>query len=117
MNMARENDVILIYIEENPVSFARIESIEPDVKRDWYNITMLMLQVPLQTVTWTLKDLYINGEEFFMGGKRMKIEVVESPEQTALEENLPKEASPESHGNVISFADMRAKIKNTSKQP
>lgn len=67
--MAKENDVVLIYLENTPVSFARVENIEPDVKKDWYHITLLMLQIPLQTVTWTLKDLYINGEEFFMGGK------------------------------------------------
>ena len=115
--MARENDVVLIYLEDNPVSFARIEAIEPDVKKDWYHVTLLMLQIPIQTVTWTLKDLYINGEEFFMGGKPMKIEVIESPEQTALKENLPRETSPNTPNNVISLADLRSKNKNTSKKP
>ncbi|ACN14014.1 conserved hypothetical protein [Desulforapulum autotrophicum HRM2] len=124
--MARENDVVLIYLEDDPVSFARVESIEPDVKKDWYHITLLMLQIPLQTVTWTLKDLYINGEDFFMGGKRMKIEVVESPGEVAVEEahDTDVEASKEdpsgeipkeSRGKVISLADVRARNKKSSK--
>ncbi len=124
--MARENDVVLIYLEDTPVSFARVESIEPDVKKDWYHITLLMLQIPLQTVTWTLKDLYINGDDFFMGGKRMKIEVVEAPGETALEaagdaavdpqkEDAPGQSPQESRGKVISLADVRARNKNSSK--
>ena len=124
--MARENDVVLIYLEDTPVSFARVESIEPDVKKDWYHITLLMLQIPLQTVTWTLKDLYINGDDFFMGGKRMKIEVVEAPEETAPAPAVDSDSKPpgpdqsgpssqESHGKVISLADVRARNKNSSK--
>lgn len=79
--MAQENDIILIYYEGQPVSFARIESILPDVKKDWYHVKLLLLQVPLQTVTWILRDVYINGEEFTMGGNRMRMEKVEAPEE------------------------------------
>jgi len=79
--MAQENDIILIYYEGQPVSFARIESILPDVKKDWYHVKLLLLQVPLQTVTWILRDLYINGEEFTMGGNRMRLEKVEAPKE------------------------------------
>ncbi|MDY0220454.1 MAG: hypothetical protein RBR67_04910 [Desulfobacterium sp.] len=129
--MAKENDVVLIYLENTPVSFARVESIEPDVKRDWYHITLLMLQLPLETVTWTLKDLYINGDEFFMGGKAMRIEVVESPlslegefkesgdrtsegrKGSAQKEDLKKDAPPNSGGNVISLEDVRARKKKS----
>ena len=70
--MARENDVVLIYLEDSPVSFARVESIEPDSKKDWYQIKLLMLQIPVQVVTWILKDEYINGDDFFMNGKKMR---------------------------------------------
>ncbi|MBF0199975.1 MAG: hypothetical protein HQK66_01450 [Desulfamplus sp.] len=78
--MARENDIVLVYLEDNPVFFARVESIWPDVKRDWFNIELLVLQIPLKVIVWTLKDLYIEGEEFFMGGKKMRMEVVEPPQ-------------------------------------
>ena len=75
--MAIENDVVLIYFEGKPSGFARIEDISPDVKKDWYNVTLLLLQIPMQTITWTLKDIYIDGEEFTMNGNRMRLELVE----------------------------------------
>jgi hypothetical protein len=78
-NMATVNDIVLLYLEGIPVSFAKIESILPDAKKDWYHIRLLMLQIPLQVVTWTLKNDYINGHDFFMSGKKMKLEKVESP--------------------------------------
>jgi len=74
--MAVEGDVILIYRHERPVLFARVEHIEPDVKKEWYHITLLLLTVPTQVVTWILKDTYINGEEFTMGGVPMRLELV-----------------------------------------
>ncbi len=122
--MARENDVVLIYLEGSPVSFARVESIEPDSKKDWYQIKLLMLQIPVQVVTWILKDLYINGEEFFMGGKQMRLEVVECPEdgevpadpdapeedahgEQAPKEEAPKEDAPRGGGKIISLAEVK----------
>ncbi|SDT86009.1 hypothetical protein [Desulfobacula phenolica] len=77
--MTTVNDVVLIYLEDAPISFARVESILPDAKKDWYHIKLLMLQIPLQVVTWILKDEYINGLQFHMNGKKMKLEKVESP--------------------------------------
>ena len=77
--MAVENDLVLIYFEEKPLAFARIESILPDSKKDWYHVKLLLLQIPLQVVTWILKDAYISGTEFTMNGKKMRLEKVESP--------------------------------------
>jgi len=77
--MATINDVVLIYYEKNPVAFARIEEITADHKPDWYHVTLLMLNLPLQTVTWILRDIYIDGEEFTMGGQKMRLEKVVAP--------------------------------------
>lgn len=74
--MAFENDVVLIYFEDQPATFARIESIEPDIKKDWYHVTLLLLTIPIQTVTWILRQAYINGEQFTMGGKSVRLECV-----------------------------------------
>ena len=112
--MAVKNDIVLVYYEDQPVFFARIEDISPDNKKDWYHIRLLVLQVPLQTVTWILKDEYINGGEFTMGGKRMRIETVEAPREegapeTSREDKPPAkqkekpDASSESKATVISF--------------
>jgi hypothetical protein len=82
--MSTINDVVLIHFEDAPVSFARVESILPDAKKDWYHVKFLMLQIPLQVVTWILKDDYINGDDFHMNGKKMRITKVESPVEELL---------------------------------
>ena len=104
--MATEGDVVLIYQQEQPTVFARVEHIEPDYKRDWYHITLLLLSVPTQPVTWILRGSYIEGEPFTMSGVPMRLEPV--PKTTIKEEApSPKEsgAKKESHkpGTVIPF--------------
>jgi hypothetical protein len=74
--MTREGDVLLIYYQEKPSVYARIEFIEPDIKKDWYQLTLLILAVPARTVTWTLREEYINGAPFTMGGTPMRLEEV-----------------------------------------
>ena len=108
--MAKENDIVLIYFEDQPLSFARVEQIIPDNKPDWYHVKLLMLQVPLQVVTWILRDRYIMGDEFTMNGKRMRLERVVCPEAIAeeeLPEDVPETAQPPANGKatVISLAD------------
>ncbi len=120
--MATINDVILIYLEDDPISFARVESILPDPKKGWFQIKLLMLQIPLQTVTWILKDVYINGEEFQMNGKRMRLETIHAPEETPVFDqepdtesrgagpsSKPASRSREKTGNIISLADLKKK--------
>lgn len=102
--MAVENDIVLIYMEDQPLVFARVESILPDAKPDWYHITLLLLQVPLQTTTWILKDVYINGDTFTMNGKNMRLEKVEAPELPVQEDASTQPAEkPPANDNVISF--------------
>jgi hypothetical protein len=113
--MAAENDLVLIYLEDKPLAFARIESILPDSKKDWYHVKLLLLQVPLQVVTWILKDLYINGIEFTMNGKKMRLEQVESPVESKSSEKIQddetkEETAPNDKGaKVISLKDLKKK--------
>lgn len=113
--MNRENDIVLIYLEDSPLAFARIESIKPDIKRGWFLIKLLLLQVPLQVVTWILRDAYINGETFTMGGKEMRMEKVvcpEDPEDPADDApNLqePNNNEPGKNAKVITLADLKKK--------
>lgn len=116
--MTVENDLVLIYFEDKPLTFARVENILPDSKKDWYHVRLLLLQIPLQVVTWILKDVYISGTEFTMNGKKMRLEKVESPaEPQASEspENLktgssPKESAPkDKSAKVISLEDLKRK--------
>jgi len=114
--MTTINDIVLIYFEDKPLVFARVEGIIPDVKAGWYGIKLLLLQVPLQVVTWILRDVYINGGEFTMNGKRMRLEKVVAPAEikatgkAAVKEEAPKKKPKEKEGaKVISLADLKKK--------
>ena len=113
--MAQENDIVLIYYEDKPVTFARIEQITPDYKKDWYHVKLLILQIPLQVATWILRNAYINGDEFTMGGKRMRLELILCPEEpeipdTDTDKDKEQKNSQESEtGKVISFANRKKK--------
>lgn len=109
--MAVENDLVLIHQEDQPVVFARIEEILPDAKPDWYHVKLLMLQVPPQVVTWILRDVYIDGQEFTMNSLRMRLEKVITP---AGDEATPPDPVPPSSpqtrsggGQVISLKDLK----------
>jgi hypothetical protein len=128
--MATIKDIVLIHLEDSPVSFARVESILPDAKKDWYQIKLLMLQIPLQVVTWILKDAYINGDEFHMNGKKMKLQTVECPvEDIALhlsgdigknqptDDTSPQEPVKTADAQIISFSDMKKRRKNHEPDP
>lgn len=112
-----EFDIVLIYFDETPLSFARIERILPDSKPNWYHVKLLMLQVPLHVVTWILRDVYINGEPFTMNGKKMRLErIVCPPEADIIDQDkiaetkpVPKKKKPSRNAKVISFTDLKKK--------
>jgi hypothetical protein len=76
MQRRQEGDVVLVYFDDKPGVFGRIEAIESDVKPGWYQLTLLLLTLPTQVVTWILRDVYIDGDPFTMGGRPMRIEAV-----------------------------------------
>lgn len=109
--MATEGDIVLIYFEDKPLSFARVEEILPDSKRSWYHVRLLMLQVPVHTITWILRDSYIDGAEFTMNGKRIRMEVVvcpDEPDDPGKDKIIPEKKSP-GDAKVISFPDRTQK--------
>ena len=109
--MSKEGDLVLVHVGDTPGFFARIECINADVKTDWYQVTFLVLQVPVVEVTWILRQEYIDGAPFTMGGKKMLIErVVAPPKQPPPEEerksakDRDKKPSPDAEtGKVISL--------------
>ncbi len=107
--MTDVNDIVLIYIEDKPQAFARVEAIEPDVKRGWYHVKLLLLQVPLIVVTWILRDVYIEGETFTMEGKPMRLERVKSPESREKPTGQSEKEVGGEKGKVISLADLKKK--------
>ncbi|NLI34590.1 MAG: hypothetical protein GX422_17685 [Deltaproteobacteria bacterium] len=121
--MTQEGDVVLVYMDNNPAFFARVEAINADVKPGWYQVKMLVLQIPLLIITWILREVYINGDEFTMGGRPVRVVKVVTPEEESLESDveLPGGPAPETakstskpseqteRGKVVSLADRRKK--------
>jgi len=121
--MTGEGDLVLAYMDNQPAFFARIEAIEPDVKPEWFHVKMLVLQVPLVTITWILRSAYIDGTEFTMGGRPVRLEKVVAPEEEMLPEETERlsrgkqeappppttSAKPSEKPKVISLMDRRKK--------
>ena len=120
--MTTEKDIVIIYFEDTPMGFARIEDITADVKPGWYVVKLLLLKMPVEVAHWILRDSYIDGAEFTMNGKRMRLEKVVCPEDASLSilengkkkiEKKPsgktarqnKDAGDENGGQVISLTD------------
>jgi hypothetical protein len=108
--MTSEKDIVLIYLEDKPMTYARLESINPDWKKGWYHVKLMMLQIPIQAVTWILRDTYIDGGEFTMNGVRMRFEKVvcpEDPVDSEKDKDEDSENDPTKNdapgGNVITF--------------
>jgi len=66
-------DVVLIVADEpRLLAYAVVTDIEADASRKdpWWHVSMEMLAVPLQPMTWTLRMEQMCGQEIFtMGGK------------------------------------------------
>jgi hypothetical protein len=68
-------DVAIVAAEDpQMLAFAVVTDISRDVSRkaEWWHVSMQMLAVPLQSMTWTLRMEQMCGFEIFtMGGKKM----------------------------------------------
>jgi hypothetical protein len=109
--MATTGDVVLVHLEKQPAFFARIEEIAADRKRDWYQVRLLIFQIPVTEVTWTIREEYIDGEPFTMNGRQIRLEKVEGCRKPAKEglpsnQDLKKKEAP-AVGNVISMFDRK----------
>ena len=123
-------DVVLVYIEEKPAFFARVEAIDPDVKPEWFHVKLLVLQIPLMVVSWILRRVYVNGEQFTMGGRPVRIVKVvapaeedefppfpqeskgaakDSPPDPGRDDSPPPLSEGPDKGKVVSLADRRKK--------
>jgi hypothetical protein len=104
--MSAEGDIVLIHYQDRPAMYARIEAIEPDIKKAWYQVTLLLLTVPQQIVTWTLREEYINGAPFTMGEKSMMLKKVERVQAEGRPAGTPQRKgikAKRKKGKVIAF--------------
>ncbi len=90
--MRKEGELVLVHYQDKPTLYGRIEAIELDPKKGWYRVTLLLLTIPPQVVTWILREEYIDGETFTMGGNAMRLADVQGvPAQTKGEGPSPRE--------------------------
>jgi hypothetical protein len=54
--MATINDLVLVHLDRQPAFYARLNDVSPDVKRGWYQVELLVLSLPPQTVVWILEE-------------------------------------------------------------
>lgn len=85
-------DVILVYIEDQPAFFGRIEDVIPDIKPGWVRLKFLILQIPPTPGEWIVRPEYVQGNEFSMGGRTVKIEKVVAPVEIQEPEPDPEPA-------------------------
>ncbi len=74
--MATVNDLVLVHLDQKPAFYARLNDINPDEKKGWYQVELLVLSVPPQTLVWILEESHLNGEEFTMGGRPVRLQLI-----------------------------------------
>jgi hypothetical protein len=115
-NMATIGELVLVYVDERPGFFARIDDISPDVKKGWWQVKLLVLTMPLQVYTWTLDTSQVDGAPFTMGGTPIRLEKVVSPVAAATrsQRDAGSDGAPEARtnpepnrGKIVSLADRK----------
>lgn len=105
--LTQPGDVVLVYMEDKPTFFARVEEILLYVKPGWRNMRFKILTVPTQELTWVLEPRQIDGEPFTMGGVPIKIDRLPPPEpsweEDAGECREPEEPKSKPSSKVIRF--------------
>ena len=94
--MATINDLVLVHLDRHPTFYARINDITPDVKRGWYQVELLVLSLPPQTLVWILEETHLQGEEYTMGGRPVQLTLI--PPKAAPQPGSP---TPAGKGKVI----------------
>jgi len=78
-------DILLIAAKEPQLlAYAHVNKIERDISRrdEWWHLSLTMLSIPLQKLTWTLRTEQMTGEEIFtMGGEERFVKAVDFKEK------------------------------------
>ena len=84
----RRNARTNVILTENPqtLTYALVSGFERDTAKvdEWWHVTMQLLSVPPQKVTWTLRTSQFTGADIFtMGGEKRFIKAVDFSEPDA----------------------------------
>ncbi|HSH70411.1 MAG TPA: hypothetical protein VK997_10870 [Deferrisomatales bacterium] len=105
--LTQPRDVVLVYVDDEPTFYARVEEILLDRKSGWRQLRFQVLTLPPQELTWILEPNQIDGDTFTMGGTPVRIERLPEPRPSVDPETgeaikEPQQA-PQTPGEVISF--------------
>lgn len=105
--ITKPGDIALIEHNGQPVGYCRVEDIIADVKPGWWQITLMLLELPVRKITWILKDEYIDGQEFTMGGEPVRLQRLPDPAPLPPPEALtpPESGDTPGKGKVVSLFD------------
>lgn len=103
--MFQSGEVLLVYMNDEPIFFVRVESVEPDIKKGWWQLSLLILALPLKTITWKLDSDQMRGQIFTMKGVPVNIQRVKAPDTEKESKSSNLESS--SNGNVVSLFDTK----------
>ena len=100
----QQGEVLLVYMNDEPTFFTRVESINPDAKKGWWQLTLLILALPLKIMTWTLDSDQMRGQTFTLKGVPVEIRRVQAPAAGNFTKSHDMN-SRSSDNNVISMFD------------
>ncbi len=109
--MCNIGDLLVVHIDDKPSVYARLDLIEPDVKKDWWRVHLLLLTFPPQKVVWTLREEYINGTPFTMQGTPMQLTALPASHSNPTDE-AARTATKDSR--VVSLSAARDQRSKTS---
>ena len=101
-------DLVLIVAKEPQMSvfYALVTDIERDTSRknEWWHVSMTLLSIPPQEITWTLRTPQLTGMEVFtMGGEERFVKAVDfgAPLQSTVQERPAPAPQEEKKGSFL----------------
>lgn len=91
----REGDIILVGMPTG-LFYGIVQAIEPNIKKNWYNLSFKLLVVPPVDITWILRVPQMNGEIFTINGQEHFVIALDTRpgEKRPGEEQPPKPHRP-----------------------
>jgi hypothetical protein len=99
----KPGDLILIGMQPG-IFYGIVQSIIPNVKRDWFDFSFKLLLVPPVDVTWVLRIPQMTGEIFTMNGKEHFIVAVDA---AACQQSLAMKKSRSNRSNKMTQPALR----------
>ena len=105
----KEGEVLLVFFQDEPAFFIRVENILADKKKGWWHTQFITLTLPINEMSWILSDDHIRGSEFKMQNNPVRLKRITG---THLDTMQPPEGNTEKKiftepksANIISMFD------------